>query len=153
MTSGARARGFTLVEVVISIGVLAIALSVIVGSIAYSSGRGAENSRRLQALSLAETAVTDLRSALNNSRTTTTMLALATPANPPVAKTQVVYFNAEGVKVDSATGAFFKCTVNYYPDAGVTSLAHVHLRVTWPALAKEGSEQGAAELLNSFALK
>jgi prepilin-type N-terminal cleavage/methylation domain-containing protein len=154
-TRGGKGRGgFTLVEVVIAIGVLAIALAVIVGSVAFSSGRGAENARKIQALTLAETAVTDLRGALNNpTRAKSGLLAIDRPANPPVAATKEIYFDAEGVKVDSKTGAFFAATLNYYPDAGVTSLVHVHTRLVWPAAAKVGSEQGSVELLNSFSLR
>jgi len=150
---GGGRRGFTLVEVVIAIGVLAIALAVIVGSVAFSSGRGAENSRKIQALTLAETAVTDLRGALNNSRTASGLLAIEPPAKPPKAATKELFFDAEGVKVDSKAGAFFRATLNYYPDAGVATLVHVHTRLVWPAMAKVGSEQGSVELLNSFSLK
>jgi prepilin-type N-terminal cleavage/methylation domain-containing protein len=153
LANKSKAGGFTLVEVVISIGVLAIALSVIIASIAFSSSRGAENSRKIQALTLAETVVTDLRGALNNSRATSVLLGVAVPATPPVAATKEVFFNAEGVQVAGATGAFFKCTLTYNPDAGVTNLVHVNTRVIWPAMAKVGSEQGAVELLNSFSLK
>jgi prepilin-type N-terminal cleavage/methylation domain-containing protein len=146
-------RGFTLVEVVIAIGVLAIALGVIVGSVAFSSSRGAENSRKIQALTLAETAVTDLRGALTNARKESGLLKIAPPVNPPKATTAEIFFDAEGVKMDDQKGAFFKATLNYYPDAGVTNLVHVHTRFVWPARAKVGSEQGSVELLNSFSLK
>lgn len=147
----ARRGGFTLVEVVIAIGVLAIAMATIIGSVAYSSSRGAENTRKIQALTLAETAVTDLRSALNNARAKATLLDFEVPANPPVVATKEVLFDAEGVMVK--TGGFFKATLSYYPDAGVASLVHVHTRLVWPAAAKVGSEQGSVELLNSFSLK
>ena len=159
-TRVAKGRGgFTMVEVVIAIGVLAIALAVIVGSIAFSSGRGAENARKIQALTLAETAVTDLRGALNNparAKNGLLLVDLVTDLRPPkplVAATKEIYFDAEGVEVGSKTGAFFTATLNYYPDAGVSSLVHVHTRLVWPAAAAVGNEQGSVELLNSFSLR
>jgi len=146
-------RGFTLVEVVISIAVLAVALSVIVASVTYSSGKAADNSRKIQALTLAETAVSDLRSALQNNRPTTAILSFNAPVKPAAVGEAVIFFDAEGTKVANQNQAFFKCRLGYHPDAAITSLTHVHTRIIWPAVAAPGREQGAVEFLTSFSLK
>jgi prepilin-type N-terminal cleavage/methylation domain-containing protein len=145
--TGRTRRGFTLMEVVVSIGVLAMALAVIVTSIAFSGNRGAENSRKSQALSLAESAAADVTAALKQELTRSERLGIPPPA-AGVEATETVYFDANGVTSDKAKG-FYQCRVSYHPDKSINGLTHMHLRVLWPARARPGREEGAVELLSS----
>lgn len=145
-------------EVVVSIAVLAVAITVIVGSIAYGSKGSAENHRKAKAVALAESVVSDIRAAINNGRAytaspgnTTLVFGLTTPVRPATATSQTLYFNADGVKVASATGAFYKCAVNYYADATTGSpLTHANILFSWPVNSTVAGNQASVELNTSF---
>jgi prepilin-type N-terminal cleavage/methylation domain-containing protein len=145
--SEGRRSGFTLMEVVVSIGVLAMALGVIVTSIAFSGSRGAEHSRKSQALGLAESAAADISAALRQELAQSERLGIS-PPSAGVKATETTYFDASGVTSDEDKG-FYQCRVSYHPDKSIKGLIHMHLRVLWPARARPGREEGAVELLST----
>lgn len=145
-----RGRGFTLMEVVVSIGVLAVALSVIVASIGFSSSRSAENTYKILALSLAETALTDVRGAIANGLDKSEILEVAMPVSESRSE-DILYFDVNGLPVEQGRG-FFSCVLTFFPDAEVSGLLHVHARVFWPTRAMIGREQGSVEILTSYTI-
>lgn len=145
--NGRARRGFTLMEVVVSIAVLAVALGVIVTSIIYSGNRGAGNSRRSQALSLAEVAAADVEAAMRQELERSERLEITVPT-VGTKGVATAYFDANGVNTDKGQ-AFYQCRVSYHPDQSINGLTHMHLRVVWPARARPGREDGAVELLSS----
>lgn len=152
------AGGFTLMEVVVSIGVLAFALTVIVTSIASSNTTAANNSRKALAMSLAESVSADISSGLKNKLSTSALFQLTPLPGPSVIAptTPILYFDVNGAWIPTATaGRFFKCQLSYPLDPfySATSMTHVYYvqsRVTWPSSAAAGREDGAVELLSTF---
>jgi prepilin-type N-terminal cleavage/methylation domain-containing protein len=151
-SSGIRQRpGFTLMEVVVSIGVLAVALSVIIASIGFSSSRGAENSFKALAISLAETAMADVGGALRNQQKRSEIYQI-TPPEGNAGGRETLYFDVDGMLAPDRGRSFFSCELQFHPDLEVTGLMHVHARVSWPTKAKPGREQGSVGLLTSYSL-
>jgi len=146
-----RRRGFTLMEVVVSIGVLAVALSVIIASIGFSSSRGAENSFKAQAISLAETALADVGGALRNNQEVSEIYRITPPSESSEGR-EMLYFDVDGMLATDRERGFFTCNLEFHPDAEVAGLMHVHARISWPTKAKPGREQGAVELLTSYSM-
>jgi prepilin-type N-terminal cleavage/methylation domain-containing protein len=143
-----RPRGFTLMEVVVSIGILAVALSAIAGTISYGSRRGAETSRKVQAGWLLDGMVADLRDAMPAGRTRTALHELDVPAAAPAELEY--FFDAEGIRTEGAEGSFFRCRFEFRPDDSGAALIHLNGRISWPALAKKGREQGSVELVSTI---
>lgn len=140
--------GFTLMEVVVSIGLLAVALSAIAGSIGYSSRRGAETSRESQAVWMLEGMLSESREAVRGRQQTTAIHRFGIPRELP--GSVELWFDGQGGQVEGREDAFYRCRLEFQPDPAGTRLMHLHGRVTWPAAAMEGREQGSAELFTSL---
>jgi type II secretory pathway pseudopilin PulG len=135
-------------EVVVSIGILAVALSAIAGTISYGSRRGAETSRKVQAGWLLDGMVADFRDAMPAGRTRTALHELDVPAAAPAELEY--FFDAEGIRTEGAEGSFFRCRFEFHPDDSGAALIHLNGRISWPALAKKGREQGSVELVSTI---
>lgn len=141
-------RGFTLVEVVVSVGLLAFAILVILGSLGYSGRLAANDARRTQAVELLHSCFRDLDPARNPGGGSTPVLKLAPLAWPSKVR---LWFDAEGNPVPDAQQAFFKCDLSAVKDASAP-LGHLHGRIVWPAKRTTGSPDGDAELFTSLML-
>ena len=135
-------------EVVVSIGILAVALSAIAGTIGYSSARAAESSRKAQAAWLLDGMLSEVRDAIRDSAPFSALHRIETPASMPA--TEELWFNGDGLQVEKQEDAFYRFRLEFRADPTSATLYHLHGRVTWPATAKDGREKGSAELLTSI---
>lgn len=142
------ARGFTLMEVVVSIGILAVALPTIAGTISYSSKRAAESGHEVRAIWLLDSMQSELRATVRGQHPATAIHAIAKPASVP--SSEDLFFDSEGVQVDDLKEAFYRCRLEFRPDASSDDLIHLQGRIIWPAAAPEGREQGSVELVTSI---
>jgi type II secretory pathway pseudopilin PulG len=140
--------GFTLMEVVVSIGILAVALSSIAATIGYSSKRAAESSRKAQAVWLLDGMLSEVRDAIRSRQSFSALHRIETPASMPA--TEELWFNGEGLRVEKRDDAVFRCRLEFRADPSSAGLFHLHGRITWPAAVREGREKGSAELLTSI---
>ena len=140
--------GFTLMEVMISIGILAVALSTIAGTIGYSSARAAEMSRKTQATWLLEGMLGEVRGAIRDRQPQSPVHRIEIPAGMP--GTEEMWFDGGGLRVEKQGDAVFRCRLEFRADPTSATLCHLHGRVSWPAAAPEGKEKGSAELLTSI---
>jgi len=142
--------GFTMVEILISIGILSLAILAIASTIVLSSTRSAEDSHKLQAANIIETAMVDLGGAVRAERATSALLNLPNPGQVEPPQEEVLFFNSQGVRVDEVTGAFFRYRLVYHDDPGIPALTHVHNRISWPATAAPDRAMGSVEMIRSF---
>ena len=143
-----RSRGFTLMEVVVSIGILAVALPTIAGTIGTCSRRAAESGHEARATWLLDGMLSDLRAVVRGRQSATAIYEIAAPASVPA--TDELFFDGEGVLLEDEKGAFYRCRLEFRPDESSASLIHLQGRISWPAAAREGREQGAVELVTSI---
>jgi prepilin-type N-terminal cleavage/methylation domain-containing protein len=141
-------KGFTLMEVVVSIGILAVTLPTIAGTISYCNNRAAATGHDARATGLLDAMLSDLRFVMRGGRPTTAIHGITVPKSVPA--TEEMFFDAEGVQVEGMDGAFYRCRLEFRPDESSTSLIHLQARVTWPAAAPEGREKGSTELVTSI---
>ncbi len=140
--------GFTLMEVVVSIGILAVSLTTIAGTIGYSSRRAAESSRRIQAAWLLDGMIAETAAAVRGRQLESAIHRIEPPANTPAE--EELFFTSEGSRVEKPEDAFFRCRLEFRADATSAELVHLQGRVTWPAVARDGREQGSVDLLTSI---
>ncbi len=117
-------RAFTLVEVVLAIGVLSFCLITLLGLLGVGLGNGLKSNDDTVLASMAWEAANNLRSETNLAGGFTTNF----------------YFDHTGQSLTSASGAYFKCAVTTNnPTAGQapasidTNLVLAALQFTWPA--------------------
>lgn len=161
-------EGFSLVEVVVAMGVFVVAGLGLVGLLGIGLKNSNDSNEQIQAASIAEMICSTLRAAPE----TDLMGSGSVNPNFPIpplnttgnATAGTVFLTADGTQVPSATspGASFaliyKIYTTFYPiPAGITSqpttgVATLYLCFYWPAQATATSNKGQYELTSTFAL-
>lgn len=144
-------EGFTLLEVLVSLGIFVFAITVILTSLGTSANSAANDARRSQAVEILNSCFEDL-----------SLAGTATAAKSPIYKLQPIawasdpapvrlWFDAEGKQVADAKSALFECNIIATKDPAAP-LGNIDGRIVWPAKRKNGSPDGAAELFTSVLL-
>jgi type II secretory pathway pseudopilin PulG len=145
--SPARAPGFTLVEVVVALGIFVFAVTALIGAIPMGMKQVQAASNESLSITSMECIRDDLALALT-SRMTTSLRYGLTP--PGAGKTTPVDFkimeNGEFAAANE-TGVFHIMGSVRRPPAATPGPVQLHLRATWPANAPAGRETGALELV------
>ncbi len=137
-----RAAGFTLVEVLVALGIFVFAITAMMGVIPAGM-------KRMQAASNEGSAMTEMEAIRDD-------LALAAAANMAKSARFGVALPAEGAitKIDLQIGedGAIAAETGIYKIAGsaihpADGPVHLHLRATWPAKAPPGRETGSVELV------
>lgn len=145
------AKGFTLVEVMVSLGVFAFAIVVIMGSLGTAGSSAANDARRTLAVEILHHCFRDLDLAkvpANGPSPTLGLTPIAWQAKPAKVR---LWFDADGKRVTDEKQAFFRCDLTPRRDA-VMLLGHLHGRIVWPAMRRQGPPDGDAELFTSLLL-
>lgn len=143
--------GFTLLEVLVSLGIFVFAITVILTSLGTSASAAANDARRSQAVEILNSCFEDLA-----------MSGTAADAKSPIYKLEPIswsatsaplrlWFDADGKRVDDEKSALFQCEIVATKDTA-EPLGNIHGRIVWPAKRKNGSPDGAAELFTSVLL-
>jgi type II secretory pathway pseudopilin PulG len=145
------AQGFTLIEVLVSLGVFTFAIVVIVASLGTSGTYAANDSRRTVAVEILHTAFRDIDLAKHRGSGTSPTLGIE-PISWESSPAKVrLWFDIDGRIVDSEKDAFFKCDLTPKRDpAG--PLGHLHGRIVWPAKRLKGAPDGDVELFTTLLL-
>lgn len=151
-TTGHRpAAGFTLIEVVLSIGLLAFAISVLLAVLDAAGRYAANDARRALAVELLHRSFRDLEMTDTPGSGRSPTLGLE-PVDWTATPVKVrLWFDADGRLVDSQGEAFFGCELTANKDA-TAPLGHLHGRVEWPVRRPGARKQGNVELFTSMLL-
>ena len=145
------AQGFTLVEVIVSLGIFAFAIVVVISSLGTSGSYAANDARRTLAVEILHTCFRDLDQTKTPGTTTTPVLGL-TPIKWADSPAKVkLWFDANGKRVTGDKDAFFTCDLT--PALDPTGLlGHLHGRIVWPARRTTKVNDGDVELFTSLLL-
>jgi prepilin-type N-terminal cleavage/methylation domain-containing protein len=146
------ARGFSLVEIVISLAILAVAMSTIFLTLSYASKSTAESTGKSQAIEILVQTFADINAANINRFLKSPQYSIAAPDGDTPERRDLLWFDGEGRRVADRQDAYFRCELTYHQDSRHTDLLHLHGRVAWPARAEEGREPHQTELLTSLLL-
>jgi prepilin-type N-terminal cleavage/methylation domain-containing protein len=144
-------QGFTLVEVMVSLGIFAFAILVIVGSLGTSGAYAANDARRTLTAELLHTCFRDLAFARTAASAPSPTLGLAPLVWGPAPTKVRLWFDVAGQRVDDEKQAFFKCDLTATREAS-GPLGHLHGRIVWPAQRQKGAPDGDVELFTSLLL-
>ena len=143
--------GFTLIEVVMSIGLLAFAIMVIMSALGTAAHYASNDARRTLAVDLLHRSFTDLGlvNKPGTQRSPTLGLGPLTWGSSP-SKLQV-WFDAGGNVVTTQSKAFYRCDLTATRDER-GAVGHLHGRILWPVRQSGRGVDGTAELFTSMSL-
>lgn len=147
-----RRQGFTLIEVLVSLGVFLFVITVVIASIGTAGGSAANEARKTLAAGLLQDCLRDYGFVANTSATTTPALKLEPISWSGTPAGQTVWFDARGRRVKSADEAYFRCEIIPTRETAAP-LGHLRGRMTWPAKRKEAAPDGEVELFTSLLLQ
>ena len=133
-------QGFSLVEVVLALGIAAFALITLIGMLPMGIASHRDADRETMAVSLLNTIVTDLKDSATNEPT---LLFGLSPHPLTSSGVTTLYFAENEKNVAGASNAL--CKVEIRPGAASQNLLRCNVRVTWPAQAPVGKEDGLVE--------
>lgn len=137
-------------EIVISLGVLAIALPSIFLALSYASKSTAESVNTSQAIEILEFTFADINAANLNRFPKSPQYAIDAPVGGALPPSETLWFDGEGRRVGARQDAYFRCELTFHQDSQHAELLHLHGRVSWPARAEVARNQ--TELLTSLPL-
>ena len=144
-------RGFTLVEVVVSLGMFAFAIVVVVGALVTAGRATGNDARRALAVNILHTCFRELdwvKAPGSPPSPTLGLVPLAWASTPVRLR---LWFDADGSLVDSEKNALFKADLTATRDSGA-ALGHLHGRIVWPVRHGMGGLAGDEELFTSLLL-
>jgi type II secretory pathway pseudopilin PulG len=171
LVRSAYARGFSLVEVVVALGVLLVAGFGMIGLLTVGSKGNSDSKEQIQAASLAEMICSTLRAVPEKDLTSSNSQSPFAnfpipPLNSSASRTSgTLFLNWDGSTVEATDpsarfGLIYQIYNNLYPvPAGNTAspsptpgVATLYLCLYWPAQASASSSEGHYELTSTFAL-
>jgi prepilin-type N-terminal cleavage/methylation domain-containing protein len=146
------ASGFSLIEIVISLAVLAVAITTIFLTLSYASKSTGESIGKSQAIEILEQTFADINAANLNRFPKSPQYSIDAPDGGAPQRRELLWFDSEGRRVEARQDAYFRCELTFHRDSRHAELLHLHGRVAWPARAEEGREPHQTELLTSLLL-
>jgi len=150
-------QGFSLIEVVVSLGIVAIAVSGVLGVLSTAMTTTKDNDRETMLVSMNDQVMTDLRvvpfDALWQAVPHSAAISTASSAQTAPEDT-LYYFTNEAVLIPGTaptSDATYLCTVKKTPDAdsqnhgvnGAYNLLKLQLHFSWPLSAPEANRRAA----------
>ncbi len=143
--------GFTLLEVIISLGVFVFAITIILASLGSSSSAAANDARRTLAGEILNSCFQDLSLAGKAPKEKSPLFgleAISWNANPAPIE---LWFDTAGTRVPNKDQAFYKCEIVPTKDAAAP-VGNISGRIEWPAKRAKGPAEGETELFTSVLL-
>jgi uncharacterized protein (TIGR02598 family) len=138
-------KGFSLVEVTLSLGVTSICLLAVLGLLPIASQANRSAAADSAAASIATALLADIR-ATPSAAGTSTQFAV------PFAASSVLFFDAEGQATSTLNNnSIYKAEVTFpVNSSGPNAAILVHVKVSWPAAASPANAGGRAEMFTAL---
>lgn len=151
MTSRTPAvRGFTLVEMLVALGLFVFVITVMMGVLPFGMGQVQTASNEGSAMASMEGLRDDVKLALKERMTTSPRYKLALPAAGGTTQIELRSLD-NGQLSPSGTKAQFRISGTLRrPATDASEPAFLQLRATWPANAPAGRERGSVDLVAAF---
>jgi len=148
----ARDRGFSLVEIVLALGITAFCLMALLGLMTTGLQSQKVLQEETEAAALATTILEDLRNAAPNSNSPAFKIGPVPSAGGDYYESdEQLYFSRAGV-LTSQDAAFFAVTLRITPPERAALPYLVFLRLDWPAAAAPENRPHGTEFLDAYRL-
>jgi uncharacterized protein (TIGR02598 family) len=138
-------KGFSLVEITLSLGIISICLLAVLGLLPTAS--------QTNRLAAADTAAASIASAvLADIRATPKTAATSSQFAVPFKTNAVLFFDAEGEATATlSTTSIYRAEVAFPPNScGANAATFIHVKVSWPAAASPSNAAGSAEMFTAI---
>lgn len=140
------ARGFTLVEVALALGITSFCLVALVGLFSLGINAERESTERLDASHIAQSLIAARRASSNAASTENFPLPKFSSVNPGDSVSNSVLLDENGNLTASGKAARYKLTYRITaPPSGEIRPYTLYLNISWPANAPAGQQQGSVE--------
>ena len=148
MTRGKGTRAFSLIEVVLALGLCTFALISMVGLLSSGMRVGRDSRQQMQAANIAALLVSVRR----HSPTNNLPNLLLPPLNRTLSDSPAtVWVDAEG-NVAKQTEASYRLNYQVGTNTVAANVALIHLRLSWPPAADPGKAAGQYELTTQVSM-
>jgi uncharacterized protein (TIGR02598 family) len=137
--------GFSLVEITLALGLMAICFLAVLGLLPIASGSNRAAAAEGAAASIAAAVVADLR-ATPKTATTSPQFGV------PLGASTTLYFDAEGrYSPDLEPTSQYRVTITSPGNpAGAKAASFAHIKISWPAAATLSNAAGTAAVFGAF---
>jgi uncharacterized protein (TIGR02598 family) len=138
-------NGFSLVEITLSLGVMAICILAVLGLMPIATNTNRSAAADTAAASIATAVLADIRA-------TPTTAASSTQFALPFGASSALFFDADGQAAPSLSStSIYRVDVTFPVNAsGVKAATFVHVKVRWPAAASPTNAAGSAQMFSAF---
>jgi uncharacterized protein (TIGR02598 family) len=138
-------KGFSLVEVTLSLGVMSICLLAVLGLLPIASQTNRSAAADSAAASIATALLADIRATPRAAGTST---QFAVPFNA----SSLLFFDAEGQATSTLNNtSLYKAEITFpVNSSGANAATFIHVRVSWPAAASSANAGGRAEMFTAL---
>ncbi len=144
------ARGFTLTEVIIALGLFIFAITALMGVIPYGMNQVQTASNESRSLAVLEAVRDDVKLALATKMKTSVVYKINLPTSSGDSDIDLK-ISENGEQITGNRNALFRIQgILRNPQASTPNPIHLNLRATWPANAQPGKETGSVELVAAF---
>jgi uncharacterized protein (TIGR02598 family) len=147
----AGVQAFSLVEVVISLAIVAFAFIGIVGLFPYGIKSNRDSVEESRALNLIQTMVADWQStAWSTNNTPSPAYGLPSLANVTKVTNGTLYVGEDGGTNSSPANSFYRVTYTIYPGSSTVQPAYVDWLASWPAATPVNNVPSSIETVTTF---
>lgn len=137
-------KGFSLVEITLSLGVMAICLLAVLGLLPIASQTNRSAAADTAAASIAAAVLADIRA---TPRAAATSPQFAVPFNA----NSVLFFDAEGQTTTLSNNSIYRAEVTFpVNSSGANAATFVDVKVSWPAAASPANAAGRTEMFTAL---
>ena len=148
--SPARALGFSLVEVIVALGIFACAITALMGVIPFGMKQVQAASNESLAMTTMEAIRDDLALAVAANMTKSPRYGLMPPAAEAPTPVDFKITDSGELAAPNGTARFRITGTLRRPPPATPGPLQLHLRANWPAKAPAGRETGAIDLVAAF---
>jgi type II secretory pathway pseudopilin PulG len=151
-------KAFSLVEVVLSLGIISFAFAVIIALFPVGMKSNRDSIEESRAMNLLQAMIADWQVTAWSSSTNTDGSGITSPVYNLPNLNQITtttsntnsptYVAEDGTTNSSPAGSFYRTTYTIYPSAGYMQPAYVDMTASWPAAATNAPS--SVEVLTTF---
>lgn len=144
------ALGFTLVEVIVALGLFVFAVTALMGVLPFGMKQVQTTSNESFAMSTMESIRDDISLALSSKAASSIRYGINPPAAGAATATTPITLRINENGENVATGVQAVLNITGTLNRPATGPIHLNLRSVWPANAPAGREAGSTELVTAF---
>lgn len=144
-----KLRGFSLVEVILALGIATFALVILLALLPMGANRNRETTEESLTSNLLGAIVADVRNSPTNQPSALFGIT-PHPRTVTASRTNIYWLSADGLPMTSSLSAHYRLEVQMIPTNNALSVPSAWFRISWPAQAAREKALGDMETFQAF---